>query len=128
MSKNFLANSSYSLAASSSFSFKASLSYLDISFSMNSFYTFSFISLSRASMSNDSIKSLIYCLDEKEDKASSFAVSVSPRTDKPRKVKITNLNILNNHKKHMKVYICLKVIYKLIKLILFMNINFIHTI
>ena len=68
MSKNFLANSSYSLAASSSFSFKASLSYLDISFSMNSFYTFSFISLSRASMSNDSIKSLIYCLDEKEDK------------------------------------------------------------
>jgi hypothetical protein len=96
MSKNFLANSSYSLAASSSFSFKASLSYLDISFSMNSFYTFSFISLSRASMSNDSIKSLIYCLDDKEDKEASLAVSVSARANKPNKAKITNLYIFNN--------------------------------
>jgi len=96
MSKNFLANSSYSLAASSSFSFKASLSYLDISFSMNSFYTFSFISLSRASMSNDSIKSLIYCLDDKEDEEASLAVSVSVRANKPNKAKITNLYIFNN--------------------------------
>ena len=47
-------------------------------------------------MSNESIKSLIYCLDENEDKESSLAVSVSPRTYKPSKAKITNLNILNN--------------------------------
>jgi hypothetical protein len=96
MSSHFLANSSYSSAAYSSFSFRDSLSYLVISFSINSFYTFSLISLSRASMSIESIKSLIYCLDEIEDKESSTAVSVSARTTKPNKDKTAILNILNN--------------------------------
>ena len=44
-------------------------------------------------MSNDSIKSLIYCLDDKEDKEASLAVSVSARANKPNKAKITNLYI-----------------------------------
>ena len=37
-----------------------------------------------------SIKSLIYCLDDKEDKEASLAVSVSARANKPNKAKITN--------------------------------------
>ncbi len=47
-------------------------------------------------MSIESIKSLIYCLDEIEDKESSTAVSVSARTTKPNKDKTAILNILNN--------------------------------
>jgi hypothetical protein len=47
-------------------------------------------------MSIESIKSLIYCLDDKEDRESSIAVSLSARTDKPSNAYIANLNILNN--------------------------------